>query len=634
MTKSFILAGTAIAVTLATGPAMAQTVDQAAEEGGDIIVTARRVAEPLQSTPVAVSAFGGEQLRATSSLNVGDLNKLVPNLTLVGGRGLSGQGFVFIRGIGQTDDNPATDPGVAQYIDDVYVGRTQGTQFDFNDIGSIEVLRGPQGTVYGKNAIGGAVKINSKLPDNDPSAHFSLGYGNYDDLRLSASFSQPIVEDRLFVRVSGQTHHNRGYMENITVGKNSSNAETYAGRIILRFTPTDDWDIWLSADVSRDNSRPLDPRIVRIDPNHPRVLGAAAVGVDIRPFLLTPGTNPFKGGGFDSQIDPTLADNRNRITTSGASLHLAYDLGQSQLKSITAYRKMFSGRLSDSDGAGVPFVNSYASVDQNQFSQELQYVGSSADEKFEWLAGLYFYRENFVNVDQSHYLVDVGPRLSFERHFEQTALSYAGFLNAGYKLSDGLRVSLGGRYTHEKKRIVISSAVLTNPADITFPETGRRASFDDFSPKVTIDYQASRDIFLYASAAKGFKSGGFNGRATLNQALDSVGSEKVWSYEAGVKSQWWGRRFTFNLATFYMDYRDIQAQVYVPRVDGTPGLTAVVLNAAQAKIQGIEIETRLQPVPSLTLSGNLGYTDAEYSKPFLNNLGADYTANALPLTPS
>jgi iron complex outermembrane receptor protein len=643
-TKSSLYMASAIAALIAPLCAAAQTtpapsappVTEAQSppvDPNEIIVTARRVAEPLQTTPVAVTALGDNMLRAAAATNVGDVGKLVPNLTLVGGRGLAGQGFVFLRGVGQTDDNPATDPGVAQYIDDVYIGRTQGTQFDFNDIASIEVLRGPQGTIYGKNAIGGAVKINSKLPDNTPRYSFRFGYGNYNDIAAVVGISQPLIENNLYFSVSGQVHKNTGFQQNLVTGRNDMNADTYSGRFILRYKPEGaPFDIWLAADGTHDMSRTYNPRIVALNPANAIYLASRNAGIDITPYVLAPGADPFRGGGFDTSTDAALGDPQSELNVWGVSLHASYDFGSSQIKSITAYRNLFSRRLSDTDGAGVPYINSLDFLNQHQFSQELQFSGDAADKKLTWLGGLYYYREHFDTNSLTDYLRPINPNAAFNRFFSQTAQSYAAFLNLGYEIVDGLRINVGGRYTHEQKDIETFTTVLNKPNVILFPLTGRTAKFNDFSPKVIIDYRVTNDVFLYASASKGFKSGGFNGRANLNQALDPVGSEKVWSYEAGFKTKWFDRRLTINLAGFTMDYRDIQEQVFAPRTDGIAGVVSVVLNAARARIKGFELETSLRPVNGVTLSGNLGYVDAHYSAPFINN-GVAYTNNALPLTP-
>jgi iron complex outermembrane receptor protein len=229
-------------------------------------------------------------------------------------------------------------------------------------------------------------------------------------------------------------------------------------------------------------------------------------------------------------------------------------------------------------------------------------------------------------------LAAITPNGKTDRFFDQKTKSYAAFLSLGFKVTDDLRLAAGGRYTKETKDVFTGTTVLNNPAIVLLAPTKRSADFTDFSPRLGVDYQITRDIFAYVSGAKGFKSGGFNGGAALTQALDPVNPEKVWSYEGGLKTQWLEHRVTFNVAGFYMDYRDIQEQVFAPRTDGQPGVASLVLNAARAHIKGVEMETAITPVPMLTLSGDLGYTDARYAGRFFNGV-ADLTHNKLPFTP-
>jgi len=633
MKKSLLFC--AVGITIPTA-ALAQTSDTPAAVE-EVVVTARRVAEPLQRTPVAVTALSSEQLEASQTTNVRDLTLSVPNLTLTGGRGASSLGFAFIRGIGQSDENPATDPGVAQYVDDVYIGRTIGALFDLNDIASIEVLRGPQGTLYGKNAIGGAIKINSRLPDNQSSINTAISYGNYNDVRAAAGISQPLVQDKLYLRVSAQVHRNDGYMENRLDGDRTNNAKDYSGRAILRYTPTSSLDIWLSVDGTRDRARPMNGRLVSLSAaalaSPVSVLSRSiARGIDIRPGLLAPGADPYTGGSFDIEHDPVLGSPRPFVDVWGTSLHAAYEAGGMTLKSITAYRRLSAMRLGDVDATAAPYVQTSISSAQHQFSQELDLSGNALSRRFDWLAGLYYFQEQSDGETKANLLAAITPNGKTDRFFDQKTDSYAAFLSLGFKLTEALRLSAGGRYTKETKDVFTGTTVLNNPAVVLLKPTRRSADFGDFSPRLGLDYQITRDMFAYVSAAKGFKSGGFNGGAALSQALDPVNPEKVWSYESGLRTQWLDHRVTLNLTGFFMDYRDIQEQVFAPRTDGVPGVASLVLNAARAHIKGLELETAIKPLSLLTLSGDLGYTDAHYTGRFFNGV-ADLTHNQLPFTP-
>ena len=244
-----LLATTAPVATAQEAQAEPFTLDE-------IVVTARRRAESLQEAPVAITALTDQMLTDRNIGNVLDIGRQAPNLQISTGRSSSSVGFVFIRGIGQADDNPSADPGVAQYVDDVYLGRLQGALVNISDVASVEVLRGPQGTLYGKNTIGGAIKINSKLPGPDAEGRIGLAYGRFDEVKASASVSGPVVEDKLFMRVSAERLRNDGFMRNALTGERTNNTDSLSGSAMLRYTPTEDVDLLLSLDGSRNRAEP------------------------------------------------------------------------------------------------------------------------------------------------------------------------------------------------------------------------------------------------------------------------------------------------------------------------------------------------------------------------------------------
>jgi iron complex outermembrane receptor protein len=600
-----------------------------ARNADDIVVTARRRNESLQDVPLAVTAFSAANIQERSIFNVQDIGRLAPNLSISSGRGGSGIGYIFIRGIGQADDNPSMDPGVSQYVDDVYLGRLQGGLIDLNDVRSVEVLRGPQGTLYGKNTVGGAVKVNSILPNNDASYYAQATYGNYNYVSLSAATSQPLVRDVLAIRLSGKYTRNDGYMRNAFDGQRLNNQDTLSGRMILRYTPVADVEALLSVDGARDDARP----------NQGRLVGTAATPVfglinrvigPIGDFVVQPGQDPWKGS-FDVRADPNLPYSTNKDDSWGTFLRLSWTPGPVAVKSITSYRNQLSHVLKDVDSSPLRVANVADRLKQWQLSQEFQVSNSEQNSRFNWLGGLFYYKEHVqfdTTADLLPALIPLGVNQQSFRAVRLGTESYAAFLNVGYKITDSLSASIGARYTHEKKDILINVRRLSDGA-ATFGPASNAAKFDDFSPKIEIDYRFSPDVLAYASAAKGFKSGGFNGRAGVGAQLESFDPETAWTYETGVKSTWLDRRLTLNLAAFYTDYRDIQFQV-ISAVNGQ--LLQVVTNAGKGHLKGLELETTVRPATGLTFGGTLGLIDADFTQFFDARLG-DLSRNKFQNTP-
>lgn len=578
----------------------------------DIVVTARRRDESLQTTPVAVTAFNGSLIAARNITNLQDIGRQTPNLQISAGRSSNSIGFVFIRGIGQADDNPAADPGVAQYVDDVYLGRLQGALLNVNDVRSIEVLRGPQGTLYGKNTIGGAIKFTSKVPDDVVSARATAGYGNYDAYRLSGSLSLPLVTGKLAARVSGEYVRDDGFMENRFDGRRTNNTDRLSGRFILRGTPTDTLELLLSIDGSHDRSRPYHGFLAATAPTNINGLINSFIGP------LNSYAKPVAGdiwhGAYDAQADPILAEFAPpKEDIWGTSLRATIGDEDFAVKSISAYREINRKRIIDADASPLRVTNFGDHLRQWQISQELQFSGKLAEGAVNWIGGLFYYEEN---VDQVTKGVFFPVLAALNPAFDQTARgeiglktkSYAAFGNVSWNVDDRLSLTVGARYTKEKKRIGTNSQRLSTGI-VFFGPVSNKASFDDFSPKFEIDYKLTPTLFVYAGASKGFKSGGFNGRAGPFGELEPYLPERAWAYELGLKSQWFDQRLTLNLAAFYTEYTNIQLQVMTVR---NGNLFQLTTNAGKSHIQGLEAELNARPIDWLTVYASGGITDAKY----------------------
>lgn len=601
-------AGAALLALMVPDLAAAADDGQIIEE---IIVSARRRLEPLQTTPVAVTALGEEALRDQSVANVADVGRLAPNLQIATGRNSSSIGFVFIRGVGQADESPTADPGVAQYVDDVYLGRLQGALVNISDVASVEVLRGPQGTLYGKNTIGGALKINSKLPGPDTEYAASLSYGNYDSLSAKASVSLPLVDDALFWRLSIDRSRSDGFMRNRLDGTRLNGQDVLSGRTMLRYMPAEDVDILLSLDGSRDRSSPYNGFVI------------ATAETEITPFIqgLIGDIGTYRkdvrgdiwNGAYDAGHDPVLAPFTPNEDVWGAFLRASYGGDALNVKSITAYRTIKRDRLSDADASPLPIGNFADRMEQWQASQEFQLAGEALEGRLNWLGGLFYYQEDVDLVTMANLVpafVPLGLDQTRDQQLDVTTKSYAAFLNASYEIGEKLSGSLGVRYTAERKSIYVWNRSIATGATVFGPADNAR-TFKDWSPRLGLDYEWSPEFFTYASVSKGFKSGGFNYDPDTAGELQPYNAEKVWAYEAGVKTQWLDRRLTLNLAAFYTDYKDIQLQVFAIQ-NGT--VFQPTANAGKAHVQGLELEARWQAGNGFILYGSGAITDAAYDE--------------------
>ncbi len=584
----------------------------------EIMVTARRRDERLQDTPVAVTAFNSSAILEKSIFNVSEIGRLAPNLSISSGRGSRSVGFVFIRGIGQADDNPSVDPGVAQYVDDVYIGRAQGSLLNLNDVKSIEVLRGPQGTLYGKNTIGGAIKISSNLPGTEPEYSAAATYGNYDYLSLRGMVSQPLVEDRLFMRLSVERTRNDGFMLNTVNNEKTNNIDLSSGRLMLRFLPADNLDILFSLDGSRDRSKPAHGRLLATTPTQLFGLTEAFIG-SVLPHVWQKGENVWQSP-YDVQDDPALSHLDPMEDIWGASLRATWDFGDMTFKSISSYRSLERERLIDIDQSPHTIINAGDELDQWQISQEFQLGGDALDGRFNWLTGLFYFKEKVDFVTYGNFvpgLIPFGLNIGTIPDVQLSVESYAGFVNGIYDITDRLSANVGLRYTYEKKTMDTKSRRL-NTGIVYFGPFSVADNFSDLSPKFGLDYKWTDDLFTYATISKGFKSGGFNGRAGGTAQLEFYEPETAWTYEAGVKSQWLDRRVTLNAAAFYTSYKDIQLQV-MRAINGN--LVQSVENAGKAHMQGLELEAVIVPLDGLSIFGNLGVIDAKYDEYFDDALG-------------
>lgn len=612
--------GTAFAQTAAQ--TTAQAADEPAappataapdDEGSDqeIVVTARRTEENVQRVPSAISAFNERSLERIQANDTTGLQGAVPNLNIVQGRGSSNATNIFIRGIGQPDALQTFDPAVGVYVDDVYLSRIRGNQLELLDLERLEVLRGPQGTLYGKNTIGGAIKFVSRKPGQDFRANGSFAIGSYDQFDLKGAASGP-VSDTLAMGFAVMRSKRDGYVEDANDSREYNDKDSVGGRAAIAFTPSDAFRLDLTADYSHDDAS--------LQVGRPVNNLASAFGV---PLVVT---DPVGSGSYDwkARITPGFP-NSTKLTHYGFAGTAALDLTDNlTVKSITAWRNLKTRDYVDIDATQWEVGDVFVGVNQKQFSQEFQlaYTG----ERLNAVAGLYYLRED-IESHQEAYADDflrfslLLPPFTFTRFIDDDlkTKSYAAFANASYAVLPNVRLSAGLRYTKETKdydrfTIISSTFAPLNGSNYSFAPP--RGKWSDWSPMASVDWQALPNLMLYARAAKGFKSGGFNGRANTPGESTEYDPETVWSYEAGFKSRIAGQ-LTLNGAAFTSSYKDFQARVSGTDDDpvtGIPSIKLSVLNAGKLRIRGAELEAAWTPFQRLLIDGQLGYLDADYKE--------------------
>jgi iron complex outermembrane receptor protein len=607
--KTFITAGNMgriIAVCLAVGAGGAAQAQTAVpdSEPGEIIVTARLRAEAATDVPIAITAFDAELLRNSAATTVRDIQHLVPGLNYVE-RGTL-QTELTIRGVGGDSRNPGIDSGVGMYVDGVYVPRTSAYNSDLSDVAQVEVLRGPQGTLFGKNTIGGVINITTVKPSfTDMSGFIDVSYGNYDALRTQATVNVPLGAT-FAAKVTAATWDRDGYIDNVPTGDKYNNEDRRAGRLQLRWQPGDMLDANLSIDFTRD-------RCLCVLNQIGSAAGAAA------PF--------FTGDRFRMDADQR---NSNARDMWGTSLSLDWQVGNHVITSITAYRDVDILVFSDIDQTPNDILHSGPFTDDTKmFSQELR-LTSPGEGPLRYVAGVYYYYQNvesfrdiFVNGNRAIRL-DTGTKTK----------SYAAYLNADYDLMDNLTATAGIRYTHERKNGFLIQERANLNYDLDLRRTDKNVSWTG-----SLVYKITPRFSAYGTVSRGYKSGGFNqdtvGNAGVTAALLNFEPEKVTNYEVGIK----GRimpGLQLNISAFHLSYRDKQvAQVVNPPVGTVPLIQ--VTNAGQVSIDGIEVETSLEIARGLNVGGTLSYLDAKYKRfqnaAVVGGVPVDYDGNRVERTP-
>ena len=631
----YLTTSVGLATTIMSSTALAQTVDE-------IVVTAQKKQESIQEVPISVVAVTGEALLKTGAPNLASVAELAPNVVIddaVTLGGSSASTSIYIRGVGQSDFLTTTDPGVGLYLDGVYISRSVGSLLDVADVERVEVLRGPQGTLYGKNTIGGAINVVTSQPADEFAALGRVTFGTDNRQDILARVDLPL-SDVITSQVTIGSLKQDGYVDRPLAGDALGEKDKFILRGKVRIEPSDTFSVNLAGDYTKSDETggpatlldtfqlcpagvfaPFCDGTVEAGPpgqvfffnNVPPITAAAGGIPEVSQFndSFLPDTPFLSQGTFQSVSELELW---------GVSATLDWNTTFADIKSITAYRTYDTFFTRDADHSPFDIYHTTADVQHSQFSQEFQFSGDFAESGLSWLGGLYYLEESAD--DDSQLILASLTIQSGGTDIDTTSKAIYGQVT--YDVTEDLSLTGGIRYTEEDKDylptqfIAFSNPALVPPQPptgaVTIPAVNNEVSFDQTTYRATADYQVTDDILLYGSFSTGFKSGGFVQR---NQAprdlLPIFEPEDVTVFEGGFKSKLFDNRLLLNGAVFNTDYDNIQV-----RVIEVSGFAPITANAAAAKITGFELEFEGAVTEGLTLSGGLGHLDARYTE-----IGAD-----------
>lgn len=648
MVRFMVLAGVAAAPLLSsTAVAATATVDVEAgdvEHLGSVIVTARRREEQSQDVPLAISVLDSKTIESTGAFNVGKLTQLQPSIQFYSSNPRNSA--ANIRGLGAPFGltNDGIEQGVGIYVDQVYYARSAAATFDFLDVEQIEVLRGPQGTLYGKNTTAGAINITSRKPSFTPEGRAELSLGNYDFNQAKASYSAPLIDDKLAFRIGTSYTHRNGTIYNVTTGKWINEQDNLGFKGQLLFVASDSLDLTLSVDYTHSDPLGFGTVYVRTGSTQRPLNRQYAFLSTNSGNYAPPSLNPFDRR---TDIDAPLQAEQY---FGGSSLLANWDIGPGTLTSVTAYRKWDWYPQNDRDFTGLPITTkSQNPSKQRQYSQEVRYAASSS--KIDYVVGLYgFYQTVDTKGVQQQGALASRWLLSGANALDPTILngltsyndiglkntSAAVFGQFTWHATDKLRVQPGLRFNYDKKDGKYIATVFDgNNVPVTGipPVSARQSqqlgvlapqsyqpSFSDtnLSGDFTVSYSLARDVLSYATYARSFKSGGINlsglplnatNTAILDLSLQTVKPETVNHYETGIKTQFLDRKVTLNLSAYWTDISDYQATVNNGQTTVIRGYLA---NASKVRVRGVEADFSARPTEHFSVYANGALADGKY----------------------
>jgi iron complex outermembrane receptor protein len=625
------LSGSWIPVVLAAAgsTAVAQDQDNGEEEGTleVITVTARKVAENLQDTPIAITALTGESLENRQAFSTENLTQLVPNLQFAANAPLAGNNSssqVFIRGIGQTDPTSTVDPGVGLYIDDVYIGNAVGARMELRDINSVQVLRGPQGTLFGRNTIGGAILLSTKDPGPEFGGTAKIGGGS-DSLMNAFLAGDLPISDTLGARFTAGLKKQDGYVTR-TDGTDLGDTNTYTLTSKFVWKPIDKLTGKFLADYTHanENGTPLVFAAINTSATFARVASADA------------GCPGFNGNFATLAAVPNIPDNRcannfqargpysnngtapltSKLKNWGTSLNFAYELTDTwTIKSISSYRSIEWSGNRDADNTPLTILNTLYDVEGSQSSQEFQ--GVFQTEKLTGVLGLYGFKQKSDDIATVELNTPVPGVQRDSDNNKVDNKSWAAFTQWTYHFSDQLALTAGGRYTEDDKGSYPDQYDFATPNIKQVPVQWYRQTFTSFTPSGSLAYKWTERAMTYVSYSEGFKGGGWNSHfnsvltAAQQAALQKFKQETATTIEAGFKLDLLGRTLRLNGAIFTSDYKDMQITYRGP---APAGVAPFLTNAGKASIDGGELETTWAPIDAWTFDASVGYLDGSIDR--------------------
>lgn len=589
--------------------------DDQASGLSEIIVTATRRETNVQDISIAISAISGESLRNSGIVDPRQLSGLAPNLNVDQGVG-NGATHVSIRGLASTDFGLGASSPVATYIDDVYQPFQFGIGTQIFDLNRIEVLRGPQGTLFGKNTTGGALNYYSQTPTKKEEGYFQIngGGGDFGLYSVEGAYNKPL-SNTLAMRASFRVAHRDDYVDNLLDGGKLGHYDSYNGRLQFAWTPSADTTVNLKLFALSNHGD--------------------------GPVYLTIGADPlFPPNSRQTYSDVPTFENFHNY---GATLKIDQSFGDYDLTSITAYQRGEYAVGTNDDGVGFDVFHSLQSSKTWQASQELR-LATPVNQPLRAVLGLFGQYDRIsavqgsaaTNVDPAAAFVVAGPAV-------QKTTTLAAFGSVTYDVTDRFSLIGGLRYSYERKKIAAPLAIFAgrpfvtedidydlllskypfDPATDYLEENFDKHSWKRLTWDATANFKPTDDVLLYVKAATGFRSGGYPVGVTAPGAFVRLDPESVRSYEAGFKTEWFDRKLRVNGSVFLMNYKDMQVQT--PRTDGAPGL--VLSNAGSSRVKGAELEVQIAPATGLTLGGSLGFNDAKYRRFDVQ------TGNTLPYAP-
>ena len=615
--KFVLLAATATTcMTLSIETLAAEASGMAASSGmvmDEVIVSARRRKETIQETPIAMTAMSIDMLESKGTMNIGDLQGAAPNVLITNQNSGASAANISIRGLTFADVEKSFDPTVAVVVDGVFIGTSTGQFFDFFDIEQLEILRGPQGTLFGRNTIGGVISIRRTKPTFEFGGKMEVSYGQFNTFAARAVLNVPLVADKLAAKAFYFHNQSDGYHRHGITGERTgfSNNENFG--IVLAYRNNENFDMNLT----------LEKQVQKFDPLVSNITATGELFCGLQP------ANECNRNTTDDLYttfgEPAVSD----YSSPAATLEMNLELGDINLTSITGYRESDEAQTQDFDGSSSDLYYTSRIQTFRQFSQEIRAAGTLTD-SLDYVVGLYYYDHKYDFFQHTRFF---GSDAALPDQITQgKAKSFAVFGDFNWQVTEDMRVSFGGRWTTDKK------SNFNNVGGVQFPLAEK--TFNKFTPKIGVDYRPVENVMVYASWSRGYRSGGMSGRGqTLFSSTTPYNPEIVDSYEIGLKSDFFERKLLVNLAAFYSDYSDLQQNTTV-LVGDTLANETVVTNVGSAKVKGFEADVTIRPTDNLTITASMGLLNSNFEN-FITEasdgagglLTYDYSGNDLIYNP-